>query len=341
MSHSVPLKLPRLIFGSSALGNLYQELSSGEKQRLVEEWFRLSEGAVCVDSAGKYGAGLALEELGKALRALDVPPGSFRLSNKLGWKRVPLEGDEPRFEPGIWKGLRHDAVQAIGYVGILECWEQGNRLLGAPYRADLLSVHDPDEFILAAGDPAEADRRTKLVFDAYRALGELRDRSEARAIGVGAKEWTTIRDIVARVNLDWVMFAGSLTLYSHPDELLALIRSLAENGVAVINSAVFHSGFLAGGDHFDYRPADPGKDAGLFEWRRRFFGLCDGHGVRPVDACIEFALAPRGVTSIALNTARPNRVAQNVASVRSAAPRAFWAEMRRSGLIRFTPEELS
>jgi len=53
------------------------------------------------DSAGKYGAGLALEVLGQCLEELNVPPEKVVISNKLAWKRIPLpEGAEPTFEPG-------------------------------------------------------------------------------------------------------------------------------------------------------------------------------------------------------------------------------------------------
>jgi D-threo-aldose 1-dehydrogenase len=56
------------------------------------------------------------------------------------------------------------------------------------------------------------------------------------------------------------MFANSMTLKSHPWELAYLIRELADRGSAVINSAVFHSGFLVGSDFFDYRRLSKGDD---------------------------------------------------------------------------------
>src|SRR5690606_40256617 len=70
------------------------------------------------DSAGKYGAGLSLESLGKCLAQLGTDPSKVIISNKLGWYRVPLETAEPTFEPGVWKGLNYDAVQRISYDGI-------------------------------------------------------------------------------------------------------------------------------------------------------------------------------------------------------------------------------
>lgn len=94
-------ELPRIIFGSSSLGNLYKALSDDTKRALVAEWLRRRPGLVAIDSAGKYGAGLALESLGKQLGALGVPPDRVIISNKLAWRRAPLVGPEPTFEPGV------------------------------------------------------------------------------------------------------------------------------------------------------------------------------------------------------------------------------------------------
>jgi len=68
-----------------------------------------------------------------------------------------------------------------------------------------------------------------------------------KAVGIGSKDWRIIREISERVDLDWVMFACSLTVWSHPKELLDFIARLHSRGVGLINSAVFHAGFLTGG----------------------------------------------------------------------------------------------
>ena len=76
-----------------------------------------------LDSAGKYGAGLALETIGKGLDHLQIPADRVHISNKLGWYRVPLTTPEPTFETGAWIDLEYDAVQKVSYDGILQCWE--------------------------------------------------------------------------------------------------------------------------------------------------------------------------------------------------------------------------
>ena len=163
-----------VIFGTSCLGNLYRVLPYETKLELVKAWFRTAT-KPSIDSAGKYGAGLALETIGRALRELGVPAGSLTVSVKLGWRRKPLATPEPTFEPGVWAGLEHDAEQDISYDGILRCYEEAVELLGGR-PIDLVSVHDPDEFLAGGGTLRD-------IVGAYKALSELKNQGLVRGLG--------------------------------------------------------------------------------------------------------------------------------------------------------------
>jgi D-threo-aldose 1-dehydrogenase len=327
------LRVPPVVFGTSCLGNLYQVVPPATKVALVAEMVRHCPAPVVLDTAGKYGAGLALEEIGRALRELNVPREQVVISNKLGWRRVPLRGPEPTFERGVWAGIAHDAERDISYEGIRRCYEQGNALLGTGYDAQVVSVHDPDEFLAAASDAAERARRLDDVLGAYRALFELKAAGKVLAVGIGSKDWRVIREIAERVDLDWAMFACSLTVYTHPRELLELIAHLHARGVGMINSAVFNAGFLTGGKWFDYRQPDPVADAALFAWREKFLAACRTFAVNPADACVQFGLAVPGIVAVALNTEKPARIAANVASATVAIPTEFWRALKSERLV--------
>jgi len=329
------IKLPRIIFGTSALGNLYSTLSDEMKTGIVRECLENVQKPVVFDSAGKYGAGLALESLGRILGSLNVKPEEVIISNKLGWLRTPLSGPEPQFEKGVWFNIQNDARQNIGYEGILECWEQGNDLLGGTYKPGMVSVHDPDEYLAPARNNKEHDKLFQDIVEAYKALSDLKSDGKVKAVGVGAKNWLTIELIAGKVDLDWVMFANSMTIYRHPKELLEFMEKLHRKGIAIINSAVFHAGFLTGGEFFDYvriNPDNPDHKA-KFKWRDDFFAICRKHSVSPASACVQFALTPPGVISISLNTSRPGRVKENVNLVECEIPESFWKEMKGKGLI--------
>ena len=131
------------------------------------------------------------------------------------------------------------------------------------------------------------------------------------------------------------MFANSMTVKSHPGELTDLISKLADRGVAIINSAVFHSGFLVGSDYFDYRKLqrEHPENEPLFRWREEFFAACDEFGVKPAAACVQFALRVPGVGSIALQSSNPVRVKENLEMATRELPGEFWVALRQKGLI--------
>ena len=116
-SNSDKKDLPKVIFGTSGLGNIFVALDDNIKHDIIAECVKHSAGKVVFDSAGKYVDGLALEVLGKHLRELNVDQSNVIISNKLGWYRTELKTPEPTFEPGVWVGLKHDAVQKISYPG--------------------------------------------------------------------------------------------------------------------------------------------------------------------------------------------------------------------------------
>ncbi|MEJ7559633.1 MAG: aldo/keto reductase [Pedobacter sp.] len=325
-------KLPSIIFGTSGLGNLYVALNEDIKLQIVKECLKHSEHPAVFDSAGKYGAGLALESLGQSLANLQVDPAQVRISNKLGWLRTDLLTEEPLFEPGVWKDLRHDAVQKISYEGILECYEQGNTLLGN-YPAKMLSVHDPDEYLAGSSSADEYEGRYRDILDAYVALHELKSKGKVDSIGVGAKDWKTIQKISEEVQLDWVMFANSMTVHSHPMELMEFMKKLQKQEVTIINSAIFNGGFLTGSDWYNYQPVSQADRPDLYEWRDSFYSLCKLYSLNPAAVCTSFAFHAPGVNSVALNTTNPNRIESNIKLKDIQIPSSFWQEMRRQKLI--------
>ena len=330
------IKIPAIIFGTSALGNLYKALDKNTKLDIIRESLHSVDGPIVFDTAGKYGAGLALEELGRTLSELDADPEKVIISNKLGWLRTKLESDEPTFEKGIWMDLSFDARQEISAEGIIRCLEQGNLLLGQKYRPRLLSVHDPDEYLSKAG--TDQGLRVKLfddILNAYKALIEIRKKDGSVALGIGAKDWRVIRQITDIINLDWVMFANSLTLYNHPIELVKFMSELSGKGVTIINSAVFNAGFLIGGNYFDYRLPDNknNEDRKKFIWREEFFKICNKYSVIPSHACIRFGISHPAVSSIALNTSNPDHIKRNVEEVENEISPGFFTAMKAKGLI--------
>ena len=126
-----------------------------------------------------------------------------------------------------------------------------------------------------------------------------------------------------------------MTIKRHPQDLLNFMIELDAKGVTIINSAVFHSGFLAGGGYFDYtliKPDTPKNDA-LFKWRDDFFEICNQFNIKPATACVQFALHVPGVKSIALNTTDAKQIKANINMANVEIPVEFWEALQLKGLI--------
>lgn len=317
------------------MGNIYQATSFDTKLSIVKACIENAPGGVAVfDTAGKYGAGLSLESLGQCLKVLGVPKEKVIISNKLAWYRVPLTTPEPTFEPGVWVELENDAVQKISYDGIIECFEQGNQLLG-DYSSQMASIHDPDEYLQAAVNAEDEAKRYQDILDAYRALNELKAQGRVASVGVGAKNWRSIERISKDIRLDWVMIANSLTIHSHPQELLDFLKQLDQQGVTIINSAVFNGGFLIGSDFYNYVKVDPLTEAGadLYQWREKFFAICAAHHILPAEACFSFGSRFPFISSVALSTTKAEKVKGNVEMATKILPPDFWKAMVAEGLL--------
>ena len=324
--------LPKVIFGTSSLGNLYSAPPFETKLNIVKEIVNANPELAVFDSAGKYGAGLALESLAECLSELKIPKDKVLISNKLAWKRVPLTSDEPTFEPGAWVDLKNDAIQDISYQGIIDCYEQGNELLG-DYDAQLVSIHDPDEYLVSAKNDEDLKDRKEKLLEAFRALDELKKTGRVQSVGVGAKDISVIDFISDHFQLDWAMFACSITPYTHSDFAIKLLKKLGQQGVDVINSAVFNAGFLIGGTHFDYQLISQETHPEVFDWRDKFFAICQEFDIKPAAACVQFSFLFPEIKAIALNTSKPERVKSNMDLAHAKIPQGFWDKMKSEKLI--------
>ena len=162
---------------------------------------------------------------------------------------------------------------------------------------------------------------------------ELRDAGKVESVGVGAKDVSVIDFISDHIQLDWAMFACSITPYTHRPSTLALLKKLGKQGVSVINSAVFNAGFLIGSNNFDYKTITRESHQAEFNWRDQFNALCDDFNVKPAEVCVQFSFLFDEIVSVALNSSSPKRVRSNVSLVEAQIPNTFWQAMKDKGLI--------
>jgi D-threo-aldose 1-dehydrogenase len=311
----IGLRVPPIMFGACALGDARHVLPDQTKRNLVAEWFKHVAPPVVIDVGGNDACRRdALVYLSHALTRLGIAPDEVLVCIRLA---------EPSADPEAYNG---DAV--------VDLWYEDCRLLGS-YAPKLILLERPDTFVAAVTEPGERGRRMDMVRQAIEALNKLKNESEIVGVGASIRDVRFAEQLLTTTEMDWLKLAGGCSVMSHPPEVVALLRECERRQVPVVAADVFESGFLVGSDVLDSRPFDPHHpdNERLAKWRKSFTAVCHGHGITPAHAAIQFALSLPAVVAVSLNTARPERVAENAASACAPVPDAFWWSLKEESLV--------
>jgi D-threo-aldose 1-dehydrogenase len=303
------------MFGACALGDSRHVLPDQTKRNVVAEWFKQVAPPVVIDIGGDDACRKeSLVYLSHALTRLGIAPDEVVISIRLGAADA---------DPGVYHG---DAL--------VDLWYEDCRLLGS-YAPRLVTLERPDAFVLAAADPSVGGQRAGIVRKAVDALSKLKSESEVVGVGASIRDVRFAEQLLATADLDWLKLVGGCSVMSHPPEVLWMLQECERRQVPVVAADVFDSGFLVGSDVLHARPFDPHHpdNERLAKWRKAFTALCHGHGITPAHAAIQFALALPAVVAVTLNSARPERAAENAANAGTPVPNAFWWSLKEEGLV--------
>ncbi len=197
-----------------------------------------------------------------------------------------------------------------------ESWKKSSWLLGTEYRPRLISVKNPDVVT-------------------WSAAMDLKSAKAVQGVGVVVRDWPSASRRLGEIEPDWVTFVGGCTVMRQVPECLATMGELVTRQIPIVLSGVFEGGFLVGGNRLDGHAvrADDEAQRTFIAWRKAFVALCDGHGITPAHACIQFALLLPGVVAVQIDSSYSDRVAENIRSAFVEVPANFWASMREEGLL--------
>ena len=317
----------QLGYGAAPLGELFTRVGEAEAHAtLSAAW---DAGVRYFDTAPFYGKGLSERRVGDFLRT--KPPSEYVLSTKVG-RILRRPADPGSFDTGMWAGgLPFDFRFDYTYDGILRAYEDSLQRLGLT-RVDLLVIHDLDLWTHAVPERAAA-YMAQLTTSGWRALEQLRQSGEIRAIGAGINELGMIGRFLDQFDLDFFLIAMRYTLLDQ-GTLVEELPRCAARGIAVVVGAVFNSGILATGAvtgaKYDY--GDPPPD--VVDRVRRCEAICIRYGVPLAAAALQFPLGHPSVASIIPGGFSPDHIRKNVKSLELSIPDELWEELRTEGLIR-------
>jgi D-threo-aldose 1-dehydrogenase len=313
-------------FGAGPLGGFRGPISAAQAENALRAYW--DHDGRYVDTSPFYGYGRSEMRVG----AFAGEHPGIAISTKIGRVLRPLTSDDDTSQ--LRKGgLPFWPSFDYSYDGAMRSLEQSCLRTGL-IRFDIVLIHDLDV--------GYHGKEFERLFDscmngAYRALRELRDAGDIKAIGVGVNETAVAKAFIEAGAFDCVMLAGRYTLLNHDDGVVSLFDSCVRSNVGILAAGVFNSGILATGAteaaSYDYRPAPPERRARVAEIE----AVCAQFGVPLPAAAIQFVQAHPAVASVVLGSMSADEVRQNVAHSRHAIPQAFWQSLAEHGIL---PREL-
>ncbi len=306
-------------FGGAPLGNMFSAISDQEAdQTLAAAW---DAGIRYFDTAPAYGSGISEHRFGHALRA--YPREQFVLSTKVGRMLVAdasRGGPDGPFVSGLPFRVDYDYSADGGRRSI----EDSLQRLGMA-RIDIVYIHD-------IAQDSHGERWREVFQTAMRgaavALTRLREEGVIRAWGLGVNRVEPCLMALEQADPDVFLLAGRYSLLDQA-ALAELFPRCVERGAHVVVGGPYNSGVIAGGGHYDYRPAAPDRLAA----RDKLSHIAAGHGVDLRAAALQFCVAHPAVASVIAGTKNPQRVHENARLMRQPIPADFWQELKRAGLL--------
>jgi D-threo-aldose 1-dehydrogenase len=324
---SRPLQLTRMGFGGAPLGNLYRSVTEEDAQAALQTAY--DSGIRYFDTAPQYGLGISEYRFGEALRRFGRQ--HVTLSTKVGRLLEDCPADEVT-PAGFVDVPQKRIVYDYTYDGVLRSHEASLERLGVE-AVDILLVHDVD--IFTHGSREASDEKVRELFDGggYKALAELRDAGQVKAIGAGVNEWEVCETLLNLGDFDCFLLAGRYTLLEQ-EPLESFLPLCVKRDAGIILGGPYNSGILATGAieraYYNYKPAP--QD--ILDRVRRIEQVCRDHGVRLAEAALQFPAGHPAVRTVIPGAVNANEVAANIQLFSRNLPEGFWDDLKTAGLLR-------
>lgn len=311
----------RLGLGGVPIGTAFEDISEEKSQEILEKAW--NSGIRYYDTSPWYGLTKSERRFGKFLRS--KKRDEFLFSTKVG--RIFEKVDPKDVPPTMWKNplsydFKHDYSADATKRSIEESLERSGL-----DSIDIIYVHDLSED--QVGDRYEYHLEIAEK-GAFKVLSDYRDQGIIKAWGMGVNKIKPILDCMKSADPDVCLSATQYSILDHEDAVDRLLPAVRNNGVKLVSGAGYNSGFIAGRDRFNYKNEIP---KGMKEKRNQISKIAKKHGIDIITAALHFVLAAEEFVSIIPGASSTNQVEDNVKSLHTKVPQAFWEELKSEGLI--------
>jgi len=253
----------------------------------------------------------------------------YALSTKVG--RIYRAAGSPQHLTPPWVGgLPFELHFDYSYDGMMRSWEDSLMRLGLN-RVDTLVIHDLDSGYHGTGEVIQAHKHA-LESSGWKALQDLKDSGQIRAIGAGINADAMIPYFLQNFEMDFMLVAMPYTLLDQ-DPLQEILPTCADKGVSVVIGSPYASGILATGPVegalYNYAPAD----SRVLQKTRDIQRVCNAHGVSLQAAAMQFPLGHPAVVSVIPGATEPSHVAANLANLTAEIPPSLWTDLKNEQLL--------
>lgn len=321
------LTLTELGLGTGPLGNLYRSVAEDEARAVLETAWQA--GVRYFDTAPMYGLGLAETRLNPFLRGKNRD--DYVLGGKVG-RLLRATSPDKRDGIGFWMEVpNRTVVYDYTFDGVMRSVEDSFERLGID-RFDILMVHDLDVFTHGSPEGFQAKMTEFFGRGGYDALVRLREQGVTKAIGSGQNDVECSQAVAERGDFDLFLVPGRYTLLEQR-ALDGFLPFCAERGIGVVIGGPYNSGILATGPvegaYYNYSKAPPE----ILDRVRRIQAICEGHGVRLIDAAFHFPLLHPQIVSVIPGAGNVEQMRQNVEISETKVPDALWADLKAAALL--------
>ena len=314
--NSCGVALPTLGFGGAPLGGMFTSIDDTAALATLSAAF--AAGLDYVDTAPFYGFGRSERTVGDMLRGRN-----YTLSTKVG-RLLHSGAMENPAEMGWPDPLPFHPVFDYSYDGIMRSFEDSQQRLGLDV-IDILYVHDIGEFTHGAKNTGHF---SDLANSGYRALNELRNSGEIKAIGLGVNEAEVCRAALGIGDWDVFLLAGRYTLLEQ-NPLDDLIPECEAAGTSLVIGGPFNSGVLVGGDTWNYG-AIPQEVRQRVEKLKQ---VSADFGVPLPAAALQFPIGHSIVKSVIPGLRSVEELEATLNWVQTSIPMEYWITLKDRGLI--------
>jgi D-threo-aldose 1-dehydrogenase len=314
-------------FGTAPLGNLYKAVSDEEAHAVLDAAWE--SGCRYFDTAPLYGLGLSERRVGDFLKTKKRE--DYLISTKVG--RL-LSVCPPDQRTGIGKFFdtpNRREVYDYSYDGVMRSFEASFERTGLD-RFDIMFVHDVDIFTHGSKKASDA-RIEEFMRGGYYALLSLRDQGVIGAFGGGVNEWQVCQTLAERGDFDLFLLAGRYTLLEQ-DALQSFLPLCKQRNIGIVLGGPYNSGILARGPSEAAQYNYSNAPVEVIERVRKIDAVCQAHGVRLIEAALNFPLRHPQVVSVIPGGQSVSEVHSNRDILGKDIPSALWADLKSEGLLR-------